>query len=172
MKIAVTDACIFIDIHKLRLTPSFFALPLEIHSTTDVINELYEEHKQFLQAFVSVGKLTLHSLSQTDRQAVSVGDFPLGLSEADKSAIYIAGTIEAILLSSDNMVRRYAKRKSIDCHGMLWVFESLVDSSVLPAAEAAEKMTALISNNMMYQNNRELLDLVNHLIAKWNKSSK
>lgn len=169
MKIAVTDACIFIDIHNLRLTPSFFLLPLEIHSTVDVLNELYEDHKQFLQAFISVGKLTLHSLSEVDRHAVSTGDFPLGLSEADKSAIYIAANIQAILLSSDKTVRRYAKHKNIDCHGMLWVFESLVDSHVVSAAEAAHKLTELISTNVMYQNNRELLDLTNKLIAKWNE---
>ena len=167
MKIAVTDACIFIDIHNLRLTPSFFLLPLEIHSTVDVLNELYEDHKQFLQAFVSVGKLTLHSLSEMDRKAVSLGDFPAGLSEADKSAIHVAVNIKAILLSSDKTVRRYAKRKSVDCHGMLWVFESLVDSSVLPAAEATEKMTELVSTNMMYQNNHELLDAIAKLLAKW-----
>ena len=172
MKIAVTDACIFIDIHNLRLTPSFFLLPLEIHSTVDVLNELYEDHKQFLQAFISVGKLTLHSLSETDRKAVLEADFPLGLSEADKSAIYIAANINAILLSSDKTVRRYAKRKSIDCHGMLWLFEYLVDSLVLPAAEATEKMTELMSSNLMYQNNHELLDAAAKLLAKWNKLSK
>jgi predicted nucleic acid-binding protein len=122
MKIAVTDACIFIDIHNLRLTPSFFSLPLEIHSTVDVLNELYEDHKQFLQAFVLVGKLTIHSLFEADRRLISAGDFPLGLSEADKSVIYIAANIKAILLSSDKAVRRYAKGKNIDCHGMLWVF--------------------------------------------------
>lgn len=170
MKIAVTDACIFIDIHNLRLTHSFFALPLEIHSTVDVLNELYEEHKQFLQAFVSVGKLTLHSLSESDRKAVSAGNFPMGLSEADKSAIYVATAIHAILLTSDKTVRRYAKHKNIDCHGMLWVFENLVDSLVLSAAEATEKLTELIRSNLMYQNNRELLDVAEKLLAKWNNS--
>jgi predicted nucleic acid-binding protein len=169
MNIAVTDACIFIDIHNLKLTPSFFSLPLEIHSTVDVLNELYDEHKQFLQAFVSVGKLILHSLSEKDRQVVSAGNFPSGLSEADKSAIYIAANMNAILLSTDKLVRQYAKRENIECHGMLWIFETLVDSDVLPAAHAAEKMTELISSNMMYQNNRELLEMAEKLVAKWNK---
>jgi predicted nucleic acid-binding protein len=169
MKIAVTDACIFIDIHHLKLTPHLFLLPLEIHSTVDVYNELYEEHKQLLQAFVAVGKLTLHRLVDTDRQLISSSDFPSGLSEADKSALYVAANINAMLLSSDKLVRRYARTKSIDCHGMLWVLEHLVHFQVLPADEATEKLKELTAANLMYQNNHELLDAIAILVAKWNK---
>lgn len=41
MKIAVTDACIFIDIIELGLSGHFFNLPFKIHTTLDVLNELY-----------------------------------------------------------------------------------------------------------------------------------
>lgn len=45
MKIAVTDACIFIDLIELDLVSPFFQLPVELHSTIDVINELYSDQK-------------------------------------------------------------------------------------------------------------------------------
>ena len=41
MKLAITDACIFIDICDLEITQPFFALDLEIHTSVDVFNELY-----------------------------------------------------------------------------------------------------------------------------------
>ena len=41
MKIAVTDACIFIDLIELDLVQPFFQLRVELHTTIDVINELF-----------------------------------------------------------------------------------------------------------------------------------
>ena len=43
MKLAVTDACIFIDLIELDLVSAFFQLHMELHTTVDVINELYSE---------------------------------------------------------------------------------------------------------------------------------
>jgi hypothetical protein len=48
IKVAVTDACIFIDLYELGLTNSFFALDLEAHTTLAVLNELYSEQQQIL----------------------------------------------------------------------------------------------------------------------------
>ena len=57
MKIAITDACIFIDLIELRLTSQFFRLQLEIHTSLDVYNELYPEHR------IHWGKFLLSSLA-------------------------------------------------------------------------------------------------------------
>ena len=62
MKLAVTDACIFIDLIELRLTSEFFKLPIEIHTSLDVYNELYPEQKEILKAYSSVEKLKIHNL--------------------------------------------------------------------------------------------------------------
>ncbi len=45
MKIAVTDACIFIDLIELDLISDFFQLDLPLHTTVEVINELFQEQK-------------------------------------------------------------------------------------------------------------------------------
>lgn len=58
MKIAVTDACIFIDIIELGLSGEFFNLPFEIHTTLDVLNELYPSQQQVLNTFTDEEKLT------------------------------------------------------------------------------------------------------------------
>lgn len=51
MKIAITDACIFIDIIELRLTSEFFSLPIEIHTSPDVYYELNPVQQDLLKAY-------------------------------------------------------------------------------------------------------------------------
>jgi len=67
MKIAITDACIFIDLIDLRLMSEFFGLPLEIHTSLDVYNELFPDQQELLKAYQSTGKLFLHNRTQDDR---------------------------------------------------------------------------------------------------------
>ena len=43
MKIAVTDACIFTDLIELDLVSPFFQLHVELHTTIDVVNELFTD---------------------------------------------------------------------------------------------------------------------------------
>ena len=90
MKIAVTDACIFIDILDLKLIRQFFTLPLEIHTTVDVLNELYENQEETLRVYESVGKLVVHNLTSEERQEILNTDYPKSLSMADKSVLLIA----------------------------------------------------------------------------------
>ncbi len=66
IKIAVTDACIFIDLYDLGLVNSFFDLELEIHTTTSVYFELYEEQQQVLKAYQSIDSLIVHNLLESD----------------------------------------------------------------------------------------------------------
>lgn len=41
MKVAITDACIFIDLIELDIVTEFFQLKIELHTTVAVMNELY-----------------------------------------------------------------------------------------------------------------------------------
>lgn len=66
MKIAITDACIFIDLYDLDLTVSFFSLELEVHTSLDVMNELYPEQKKLLEAYISMKKLMVHNIQNEE----------------------------------------------------------------------------------------------------------
>ena len=156
-RIAVTDACIFIDIHELNLTPTLFSLPLDIHTTLDVYNELLDDHKQFLTAFISVNKLTIHTLSGEERIALHKGIFPRSLSENDKTVIF-------------KSVRNYAKKLAIEYHGMLWIFDQLVLQNVITKEDSAQKLNELITGNTIYQNNKELMTEVYKRIRQWTKA--
>lgn len=70
MKLAVTDACIFIDIYELELSSEFFSLKIEIHTSLDVFNELHPHQKELLKAYQGIGKFTTHILTEEDRQTI------------------------------------------------------------------------------------------------------
>ena len=167
MKIAVTDACIFIDLHDLNLTNLLFSLDLEIHTSLDVFNELYIHQQNLLLAFHSVGKLSIHNISAEERIEIQKQNFPKALSENDKTVLFLAEKIDAMILSSDKAVRSCAKKKLIEYHGMLWVFDKLVEKTLLPPSIAANKLEVLIKTNMVYQNNTELVTEMNLRLKKW-----
>lgn len=167
MKIAITDACIFIDLHDLNLTISFFSLDLEVHTSLDVFNELYPEQQNLLKAFISVNKLTIHNLLETDRIEIFETLYPKSLSEMDKTVLYLAQKHNAKVLSSDKSVRNYAKNQAIDYHGMLWIFDQFILENILTSQKAIEKLNDLIKFNIIYQNNAKLMSEFKKRLDKW-----
>lgn len=157
MKIAITDACIFIDLHELELTSELFSLNLDVHTSTDVYNELHSHQREVLKAFISISKLTVHKISEVERLDIFNSKLPKSLSETDKTVLYLAAKLKAFVLSSDKTVRKSAKSQCIDYHGMLWILDQLVEKSILTKGKALEKLQYLISVNMIYQNNMELV---------------
>ena len=167
IKITVTDACIFIDLHDLELTKLFFNLDIEIHTTSAVLYELYNEQQQILQAYQSVNMLTIHNLQEQDFIEIYTVDYPKSLSETDKSVLYIANKLNACVLSSDKTLRNCAKNKDIEYHGMIWVFDKLVEHGAFPKKEAASKLKQLISTNFVFRNNQQLVAEIEKRLKLW-----
>lgn len=167
MKVAITDACIFIELHHLLLTSVFFKLDIEVHTTVDVLNELYPEQRELLKAYEAGAKLYLHSLNEEDRTAIRENEYTGGLSETDKTVLYIAGKVGAMILSSDKPVRKQAKRYEIEYHGMFWIFDRLVESNLISKSLAIEKLKMMIMLNIIYQNSNELIREMNLRLERW-----
>lgn len=167
MRIVVTDACIFIDLMELQLTAEFFGLTLEIHTTFDVINELYSQQQDILRTYEQSGKLVIHILSHSENIALADEDFPKALSAADRSVIYIAHKLNAMVLSSDKPVRNHAKRLAIEYHGMIWIFDQLVEQGLLPKMVAVDRMKKLIVSNLIYKGNETMMKEIENRIKAW-----
>lgn len=167
MKLVVTDACIFIDVIELELASAFFGLALEIHTTIDVINELYPQQQTLLRAYEQGSKLTIHTLTSQDQVALSQEHFPRALSPEDCSVIYIAKKIKAMVLSSDKPVRNHAKSLSIEYHGMFWIFDKLVSEKLLTGAQATAKLKMLMHSNIIYKGNREMMKEFEKRVRAW-----
>jgi predicted nucleic acid-binding protein len=170
MKIVVTDACIFIDVININLTAKFFGLELDIHTTADIINELYPEQKQILEGYKASTKLTVHILTGEEQLELMKQQYPKALTPEDLSVIFIAQKLgDATVLSSDKPLRKYAKKLSIEYHGMLWILDQLVAQGLLPKPEAIAKLNAWINSNLIYRDNAEIQDEVDKRIKAWSK---
>lgn len=167
LKVAVTDANIFIDLYDLSLIESFFNLELEIHTTSAVLFELYPEQREVFQAYRSVGKLEIHNLQEKDFIEIYNENYPKSLSEADKSVLHIANKIDACVLSSDKTLRNCAKNKGIEYHGMLWIFDQLVEMEVLNPLEAKAKLEQLVASNFLFRNNQTLVEEIVKRLKAW-----
>jgi predicted nucleic acid-binding protein len=169
MKIAITDACIFIDLYELGLTVPFFSLDIEVHTSIDVINELYESQQQMLKAFQSVEKLTVHIISEADKIEILSSSYPKSLSDSDKTVLYLAVKLNAMIISSDKTIRNSAKNNSINYHGMIWIFDQLVKQNLITKSAASTKLKQLITTNLVFQNNKELVEEMGKRLAEWSK---
>lgn len=167
MKIAVTDACIFIDLLELEIVSPFLNLELEIHTTAAVMNELFIEQQENLLAHQTANKLTIHQLSGENLYEIQSTAFPKALSHQDRSVIYLAFQLQATVLSSDKAVRNFAKRVAIETHGMFWIFDQLVDQKLLTKDLAVSKLRRLMNGNLMYRANAQLWQEANHRIKLW-----
>ncbi|GAB1448198.1 hypothetical protein MASR2M44_12060 [Bacteroidota bacterium] len=167
LKIAVTDANIFIDLFELELTPAFFKLEFEFHTSSAVYFELFPEQQEVLKFFQSKNRLTVHNLQEQDFQEIYLEKYPKSLSEADKSVLYIANKINAIVLSSDKTLRNYAQKKGIEYHGMLWIFDQLIETKILNQKEAREKLELLVRINFLFRNNQKLLQEIETRLKRW-----
>ncbi|HCN82767.1 MAG TPA: hypothetical protein DIT07_03985, partial [Sphingobacteriaceae bacterium] len=131
--------------------------------------ELYSEQQELLKAYQAGDKLYLHSLTSENREALAKVNYPSSLSENDKTVLYVASVIKATILSSDKAVRRQAKKQSIEYHGMFWIFDRLVDLSLITKVEAANKLKYMMTSNIIYQGNGELIKEMTSRIANWTK---
>lgn len=167
IKIAITDACIFIDLYDLELISSFFNLEIEIHTTSAVLFELYPDQQQILKAYKSVNKLIIHNLKEDDLIEIYSGTYPKSLSETDKSVLYVANKLNACVLSSDKTLRNCAKNKGIEYHGMIWIFDKLIETNTLTKKAATQKLKLLLKMNPIYQNNMPLVTEIQKRFKLW-----
>lgn len=151
MRIAVTDVCIFIDLIELDLISDFFRLNLELHTTVEVMNELFTEQYQVLEAYQQVGKLMVHNLDAQDFLKIEALALPKGLSPEDKSVFYIATGLEnGIVITSDNLVRKNAERLSLEWHGLIWVIDMFVGEGICSKTSASGSLEKLMVLNRIY----------------------
>ena len=96
MKIAVTDACIFIDLYDLNLTDAFFSLQLEIHTSIDVLYELYKEQQNNLAGYIAANRLTTHKITAEEKLLIQATQYPKSLSDSDKTVLFLASKLDAL----------------------------------------------------------------------------
>lgn len=144
MIIVVNDANVLIDLVKLRLLPHFFSLHIEFYTTDLILDELHGWQVQELQVYIDNGTLIVIQL--TDNELIEISLLQAGkrqLSLQDCSAIVCARKVSGDLLTSDNNLRKFAAKKLFTVYGHLWVFDRMVETSIITPQVAIVKLTEL-----------------------------
>lgn len=147
MIVVVNDANILIDLVKLQLLPHFFALNLEFHTSSLILEELHAE--QLVQLEVYLQNETLRVVNFTDEELITIALLQLerpALSEQDCSAIVSAQKVDGSLITSDKNLRKFATLKKLEVRGHLWVLDLMVEQKTITGEMAVEKLSYLRTN--------------------------
>jgi len=157
MKIAVTDASIFIDLLECHGCEAFFGLSYQIVTSYQIWRELDPDQRTILSAWVDNGQLTVIRIEDDFIAATQPYNLSLSLSVPDRSAWFLAMKESALLLTSDGALRKMGKKHGIQTHGLLWLFEQMVEEQTLSPSEAVFKLQGIFDQNLYYKGNQKLM---------------
>lgn len=150
-RLVVSDTNIFIDLVKLGILADFFFLPWEIHTTDYVMDELTDSAQyDAVINFYDRGRLSVGSFSAEEVVAIHEQSNQPGchLSPTDLSVIqYSRKTKGCSILTGDKHLRETAQKEGLEVHGILFVFDALVEHGMLPNLLAATLLEQLYSFN-------------------------
>ena len=147
MKIAVTDANIFIDLIKLQWLGYLFNIELEIYSTREVIDELNDSQLERVTAFIQSKQLAVYYFSSDEWEQIVEMNAPASLTPEDKSVVFLAIQLQAEVLSGDNPLRKFCEKQKLEVKGILWLFDRFVELKMVTPNIAIEQMNYLLSFN-------------------------
>ena len=162
MKIAVTDANIFIDLINLQMLAHLFELAIEIITSQEIVDQLNDMQFKALIPFIEARHLKVHLFTSDQFQEITRLDAPRSLDFADKSLAWLAVHLEAAVLTGDGPLRKFCLSRNLDVKGLVWLFDVWVENEHIAPTYAAEKMQFLISYN-----SRMPKDICEERIRKW-----
>lgn len=166
IKVAVTDANIFIDLIILELITQLFQLELHIHTTREVYDQLNNKQKAQLQSFCNSGQLLIYNFDAQEIAELQLLELPRGLEPADRTVYYYASKLNSIVLSGDNKLRKYCESKGLKVYGIIWLFDQLVELKLLHKPLATAKLEKLLGYN-----DRLPIEEIMKRLRKWKTTS-
>jgi predicted nucleic acid-binding protein len=147
MKLVVQDACIIIDLIEGSLLELWPGLGFETITSDLVVHEIKDpEQKKAFDSFkskkgISIINLKAEELIEVVALQRTKGS---GLTLSDCSALFLARKKDAILLTSDGMLRKKAERDHIEVRGLLWVLDSLIEAKLITSKNAASNLKRIL----------------------------
>lgn len=146
MRIAVKDANILIDLVEAALLDSWFALKIETLTTDIVMGEIDDEQQvRVLQPYVNAGllKVVVSGPEEMTETASLRLRAPSGVTFEDCSALHLAVSRKASLMTGDALLRKFAIKSGVQVCGTLWILDMLVEEGILTPQIAGEKLRML-----------------------------
>lgn len=146
--IVVCDANIFIDLCTVDLLEAFFSMSWTVHTTDMVLSEINApEQKQKIDPFkpqMVVKEFQPDEIIELLRLQQST---KARLSIQDCSLLYYCSQNGFTMITGDRCLRSKAEERNIVVRGVLYVFDRLVDASVISSTIAADRLERLNSIN-------------------------
>lgn len=162
MIIVVNDANIIFDVIEINLTEFFFQLDYKFLITDFVYKEIEKaEQIMLLEEYIQNKSLDIYEIDDINK-IYGKNLKNQTLSAEDCSVLIAAEEEKAIILTGDKALRQIAEKDGIEVHGILWVFDRLVDNEIILDDLAIDKLT-----NLMEINNRLPIDECQKRIKKW-----
>jgi hypothetical protein len=147
MKLAVTDANIFIDLILLEILDYLFALGIEIFTTQEVVDQLSKDQHVELSPFIESNRLKVYCLDSVELKEVLNMEAPRSLEFADRSVAWLSLHLGAMVLTGDSVLRKFCISNKLEVRGIIWFFDQLVSLKIMDSKMAAAKMEALVVIN-------------------------
>lgn len=151
-KIVVSDTNIFIDLISVDLLTDFFKLPWEIHTTDMIIHELLiAEQQEAIRVFEEEGRLLVKKHSS--KEMVELAGMRLEASKTSNASIQdcsvwkLAKDMGCSLLTGDGKLRKIVQKDEVEVHGILYLFDKLLEHDIIDSGTAIERMEALKNIN-------------------------
>lgn len=151
-KIVVNDSNVFIDLLDVELLDFFFSLPWEIHTTDTVMLELTNEGQHdVVQQFVDNKRLRIATFDSKQLTEIISMHSKLrdktNVSFTDCSVWYYAKSKQYPLLTGDRKLSSSASHDGVEVHGILYMFDALVEHGIIKANDAASRLRQLRLSN-------------------------
>ena len=151
-KIVVNDTNVFIDLYEVGLLEEFFSLPWEVHTTDFVMLELQREGQHETVAKYKADKRLVVPVFEA-KEMSEIGSLyqqyvnRTNLSLTDCSVWYYAKVNNYILLTGDRKLRTVSAYDGVEVHGVIYIFDTLVEFNMISRQVAVEKLQQLFVIN-------------------------
>jgi len=148
MEVAVNDTNIFIDIIQADLFEIFLRLPLEIHTTDMVLEEITNpEQYEIVSRACNEKKILLKVFDFEDLTRIGEILYKHGkVSMQDCGVLFYADVNNFTLITSDGPLRKIAKSTGVKVRGLLFIFNLMVKEELISIEIAKQKLNFLIDN--------------------------
>jgi hypothetical protein len=144
MRVLVSDTSVLVDLERGGFLPATFQLPFELVVPDLLYHRELREHDGPMLIKLGLKVEELDDVGVT--LAFQYRADHAGLSLPDTFAFVLAKTRGHLLLTGDGELRGLAAMEQIECHGVLWLLDQIVQYSTATFNDLHQGLTAIANH--------------------------
>ena len=148
VKVVVKDANIIIDLEQAGVLEIWLSMPVETHTTDFIVRQLSAGKHEAALSQVRSGNIREYRCSAEDLESIDelFQTFGGGPDVNDCSVLFLAGKLDAVLLTGDRALRRESEVRRVEVHGTIWIFDQMIEAGKIDPVDAARKLQDLLDS--------------------------